>query len=225
MGGHLTAAKVFTCISVFGLVIVPLNAIPWIITGTVEAWISAKRLQTFFRLSEIDLKSYYSIADADSSPPSVREQPLNTVTIRLGNFTWSSGKEIPPGSTGPREEVKNQLEEVDLTIRRGDLVGVIGKVGSGKSSLLNAVLGEMYQTDGMVEVSGQELQDGFGYVPQDNWIQQGTVLSNIQFSLANLDLEVYHDVIEACALKEDLRLLPAGDLTQIGKDSAFQSTF
>ena len=69
MGNTLTAAKVFTCLSVFGLVIVPLNAIPWIITGTVEAWISAKRLQKFLKLSERRHRIRHDLrvdADADA---------------------------------------------------------------------------------------------------------------------------------------------------------------
>ena len=95
MGNTLTAAKVFTCLSVFGLVIVPLNAIPWIITGTVEAWISAKRLQKFLKLSEIDLNSYYTV-DEDSA------ESENVLTLRKGCFSW-----IPP--KGNTEALANGL--------------------------------------------------------------------------------------------------------------------
>ncbi|OWA53530.1 Multidrug resistance-associated protein 7 [Hypsibius exemplaris] len=216
MGGQLTAAKVFTCLSVFGLVIVPLNAIPWIITGTVEAWISAKRLQTFLKLSEIDVKSYYAILDAPPARPGTNERNSSSaITIRQGNFTWTPQKD--PALPGPHEVIANQLEDVELTIKRGELVGIIGRVGSGKSSLLNAIVAEMYQVDGLVGIGEHDLQDGFGFVPQDNWIQQGTVLSNTQFALPNSEMERYRGVIEACALEQDLQLLPAGDLTQIGE--------
>ena len=81
MGNTLTAAKVFTCLSVFGLVLVPLNSIPWIITGTVEAWVSAKRLQKFLKLSEIDLNSYYTV-DRDST------RSEDVLTMRNGSFSW-----------------------------------------------------------------------------------------------------------------------------------------
>ncbi|GAV08511.1 hypothetical protein RvY_18193 [Ramazzottius varieornatus] len=213
MGNSLTAAKVFTCLSVFGLVIVPLNAIPWIITGTVEAWISAKRLQKFLTLSEIDVGTYYSLEEGDSASE-------NVVTMRKGCFSWSRPKEGPTldhNLVDQASEGKNQLVDIDVSVKRGELVGVVGKVGSGKSSLLQAILAEMYATDGMVQLQPKSLLEGFAFVPQDNWIQQGTIMSNIHFSLPTLDLDLYHKVLEACALQQDLQGLTHGSQTQIGE--------
>ena len=103
-------------------------------------------------------------------------------------------------------EVKNQLEDIDLSVKRGELVGIVGKVGSGKTSLLNAIVAEMFATDGMIELQRKQQLDGFGFVPQDNWIQQGTIMSNIQFSLSNMDIDMYQKVVEACALEQDLQV-------------------
>ncbi|XP_055357966.1 LOW QUALITY PROTEIN: ATP-binding cassette sub-family C member 10-like [Paramacrobiotus metropolitanus] len=219
-GKQLTAAKVFTCLSVFGLVYAPLNAMPWIITGTVEAWISAKRLQQFFRLSDIDLKSYYAVnTDLIVNPVA------NILTVHDASFTWTGNESneilsdssvVSPTPREPLLAVRNQLDGITLEIRRGELIGIVGKVGSGKTSLLHAVMAELYRTGGSIEISQNTMVNGFAYVPQDNWLQQGTVLSNIKFSLTDVQPEGLQNVIDACALTHDLEELPHGALTQIG---------
>jgi ABC-type multidrug transport system fused ATPase/permease subunit len=88
---------------------------------------------------------------------------------------------------------------------------VIGKVGSGKSSLISALLGEMHKFKGIVNVNGS-----VAYVPQQAWIQNATLKNNILFG-NKLDETFYDKVISACALRTDLNILPAGDATEIGE--------
>jgi ABC-type multidrug transport system fused ATPase/permease subunit len=88
---------------------------------------------------------------------------------------------------------------------------VVGKVGNGKSSLLSALIGEMYKFSGNVNVTGR-----IAYAPQQAWVQNTTLRENILFGRA-YDETLYKRVIEACALDLDLRLLPAGDATEIGE--------
>ena len=88
---------------------------------------------------------------------------------------------------------------------------VIGKVGSGKSSLLSALLGEMHKFNGTINVNGS-----VAYVPQQAWIQNATLKNNILFG-NQLDDNYYDKVITACALRTDLNILPAGDSTEIGE--------
>lgn len=88
---------------------------------------------------------------------------------------------------------------------------MVGRVGSGKSSLLSAVLGEMTKVDGHVTVRGS-----IAYCSQSPWIMNGTVKENITFG-AVFDSEFYSIVIEACALREDLLILPDGDGTEVGE--------
>ena len=88
---------------------------------------------------------------------------------------------------------------------------VIGKVGSGKSSLISAILGEMHKFKGNVNVNGS-----VAYVPQQAWIQNATLKNNILFG-NKLDETFYDKVISACALRTDLNILPAGDATEIGE--------
>uniref|UniRef100_A0A8B9GI39 Multidrug resistance-associated protein 7 n=1 Tax=Amazona collaria TaxID=241587 RepID=A0A8B9GI39_9PSIT len=97
----------------------------------------------------------------------------------------------------------------------GMLLGVIGKVGSGKSSLLAAIAGELIKQGGQVYVS--DLEQGFGFATQEPWIQFTTVRENILFG-REYDARLYEEVVEACALSEDLNILPAGDQTEVGEN-------
>uniref|UniRef100_A0A452GXN3 ATP binding cassette subfamily C member 2 n=1 Tax=Gopherus agassizii TaxID=38772 RepID=A0A452GXN3_9SAUR len=100
---------------------------------------------------------------------------------------------------------------VTLDIKPGHLVAVVGAVGSGKSSLVSAVLGEMENLKGHINIQGS-----VAYVPQQAWIQNATLKDNILFG-SDLDEARYQQVVEACALLPDLKLLPGGDLTEIGE--------
>ncbi|KAF9914155.1 hypothetical protein BX616_008850 [Lobosporangium transversale] len=103
------------------------------------------------------------------------------------------------------------LKDIDLKIPRGQLVAIVGAVGSGKSSLLNALVGEMRKISGSMEYGGS-----IGYCPQTAWIQNATVKDNILFGLP-LDEERYQRVIKDCALERDIQILPDGDQTEIGE--------
>uniref|UniRef100_A0A8C3SVR7 ABC-type xenobiotic transporter n=1 Tax=Chelydra serpentina TaxID=8475 RepID=A0A8C3SVR7_CHESE len=97
----------------------------------------------------------------------------------------------------------------------GALVGVVGKVGCGKSSLLAAVTGELNRLGGQVYV--WDLERGFGLATQESWIQFTTVRENILFG-RDYDARLYQEVLEACALSDDLNILPAGDQTEVGEN-------
>lgn len=87
----------------------------------------------------------------------------------------------------------------------------MGPVGSGKSSLISAFLGEMEKRSGRVNTVGK-----IAYVSQQAWIQNATLQDNIIFGKP-LNLAFYNKVVEACALKPDFDMLPAGDQTEIGE--------
>ena len=86
---------------------------------------------------------------------------------------------------------------------QGSLVGVIGKVGSGKSSLLSAITAEMRKDHGDISVAC--LDKGFGLVAQEPWIQHATIKENIIHGKP-YQYEKYTAVVDACALTEDLKV-------------------
>ncbi|KAJ1116094.1 hypothetical protein NDU88_004313 [Pleurodeles waltl] len=102
------------------------------------------------------------------------------------------------------------LKNVSCSVRSGELLAVIGPVGSGKSSLLSAVLGELRKEEGFLDVRGS-----VAYVCQQPWVFTGTVRSNILFGKEYVK-EKYERVLRVCALRKDMQQLEDGDLTMIG---------
>ena len=96
-------------------------------------------------------------------------------------------------------------------MKPGQLVAVVGQVGAGKSSLIQALLGEMEKHGGHVS-----LQGSVAYVPQQAWIQNATLKENILFG-KDLNNVKYGKTIEACALVPDLDILPGRDMVEIGE--------
>uniref|UniRef100_A0A3B4X872 Multidrug resistance-associated protein 1 n=1 Tax=Seriola lalandi dorsalis TaxID=1841481 RepID=A0A3B4X872_SERLL len=107
--------------------------------------------------------------------------------------------------------VRGEAKMMISDLHKGSLVAVVGHVGSGKSSLLSALLGEMDKLEGTVAVKGS-----VAYVPQQAWIQNSTLRDNIMFGQERREAW-YHRVVDACALQPDLEILPAGDETEIGE--------
>ncbi len=135
-------------------------------------------------------------------PPSQPHQPA--ITLTNATCSWDPAT-TPPTTTTPL------LHNITLTIPSGALVLVVGDVGCGKTSLLQAILGEMHVRTGAVEVHGST-----AYTAQDPWIQNATLRDNVLMG-ASMDWDWYDAVLEACALVPDLELLPAGDLSEIGE--------
>ncbi|KAG1720210.1 hypothetical protein EDB19DRAFT_2044707, partial [Suillus lakei] len=117
-------------------------------------------------------------------------------------------KEMPtPVKDAPLFQGKN----VTMTIPQGQLVAIVGPVGSSKSSLLQGLIGEMRKVSGHVSFGGH-----VSYCPQTAWIQNTTLHDNIIFGQPFEDDKYWH-IIETACLIPDLQLLPDGDLTEIGE--------
>ncbi|CAH2256577.1 multidrug resistance-associated 7 [Pelobates cultripes] len=204
LGHQLTAAKVFTALALIGMLILPLNNFPWVLNGVLEAKVSLDRIQRFLELPEQNVANYYNQV--------LSSDPLSVLAFDEAEFVWGASSEVVGGS---EQYGSLQLFVQDLSIQKGSLVGVVGKVGCGKSSLLAAITGELNRIGGKLFVSSQEL--GFGYTAQEPWIQFATIRDNILFG-KDFNGRLYQDVLEACALTDDLSILPAGDHTEVGEN-------
>ncbi|XP_050921529.1 multidrug resistance-associated protein 5 isoform X1 [Lates calcarifer] len=110
--------------------------------------------------------------------------------------------------------LQSTLHCINLSVRQGKLLGVCGSVGSGKTSLISAILGQMTVLEGSLAVRGR-----LAYVAQQAWILNATLRDNILFGLEYQE-DRYQSVLSACCLRPDLALLPNADLTEIGERGA-----
>uniref|UniRef100_A0A8C6V259 ATP-binding cassette sub-family C member 10 n=1 Tax=Naja naja TaxID=35670 RepID=A0A8C6V259_NAJNA len=204
LGHQLSATKVFTALALVGMLILPLNNFPWVLNGILEAKVSLDRIQHFLELTDQDLHAYYSRA-CPLNPSSALEMHNST-------FSWSPESKETSESHVPRG---GQLFIQNLLITKGALVGVIGKVGCGKSTLLAAITGELNSQGEQVYV--WDLEKGFGLAAQEPWIQFTSIRENILFG-KEYDAQFYQQVIDACALSDDLNILPASDQTEVGEN-------
>ncbi|XP_034128595.1 multidrug resistance-associated protein 1 isoform X7 [Drosophila guanche] len=181
----LDATKTFVSLSLFNILRFPLTMLPMLITNLVQTQVSVKRINKFLNSEELDPNNVLH----DSSKP-------HPMSIENGEFSW--GDEIT-------------LRNINIEVRKSNLVALVGTVGSGKSSVVQAFLGEMEKLAGVVNTVGK-----MAYVPQQAWIQNATVRDNILFG-QTYDRKRYNKVIDACALRADIDILSAGDLTEIGE--------
>ncbi|XP_070975623.1 ATP-binding cassette sub-family C member 3 isoform X2 [Oncorhynchus clarkii lewisi] len=184
----LDAEKAFVSLSLFNILRFPLNMLPQVISSIVQASVSLKRIQDFLSHDELDPESVDRTNTATDS----------SVTVVNGKFTWA--KQDPPA-----------LHNINLMVPQGSLLAVVGHVGCGKSSLVSALLGEMEKMEGDISIQGS-----VAYVPQQAWIQNATLRDNILFGKAYNEHK-YRCCLDACALTQDLEVLPGGDLTEIGE--------
>ncbi|NXN36277.1 MRP1 protein, partial [Rhinoptilus africanus] len=183
----LTATKVFTSISLFNILRLPLFDLPSVISAVAQTKVSLSRLEDFLCAEDLnpeDVNTSYSGNHA--------------VGFIGASFRWEKNG-LPV------------LKNLSVNIPEGSLVAVVGQVGSGKSSFLSAILGEMEKLEGAVQRRGS-----VAYVSQQAWIQNDSLQENILFG-ANLKRPYYELVLESCALLPDLEQLPNGDQTEIGE--------
>ncbi|PKS10337.1 hypothetical protein jhhlp_002088 [Lomentospora prolificans] len=188
----LSTEIVFPALALFNLLTFPLAVLPMVITAMVEAGVAVDRLTNFLAAEEIQ-------PDAVIHKPSPEALGEETVIIRDGAFSWN------------RHERKVALRDIDFTAYKGQLSCVVGRVGAGKSSFLQSILGDLWKVKGYVEVHGT-----IAYVAQQPWILNATVKENIIFGY-RYDSHFYELTVKACALLDDFAQLPDGDETVVGE--------
>uniref|UniRef100_H2YA70 ABC-type xenobiotic transporter n=1 Tax=Ciona savignyi TaxID=51511 RepID=H2YA70_CIOSA len=138
--------------------------------------------------------------------------------LRIENGTFSWGFPPPAEDMNGLHQVQGQdqlLRDLDITIKEGELVGVVGTVGAGKSSLLSAISARMERLDGSIHCGCHD--DGIAIVMQESWLQHATIRDNILWG-SEYDAAFYLQVVQCCALKEDFAVLPSGDSTEVGEN-------
>lgn len=215
LSGHaLTPSRIFSSVALFNGLRNPLNLLPQVISQVTDAWTAIHRIQDFLQEEERreDVKFDEGIDQA----------------IRLNNvsFTWETvssegqgGNTQRPLSEPQKSQARDEkgepepfkLENLTLSVKPNELIAVIGSVGSGKSSLLSALAGEMRLTAGEARI-----RSSTAFCPQRAWIHSTSIKNNILFG-KEYNEKWYDEVVDACALNTDFEMLPAGDETEVGE--------
>ncbi|KAJ5290963.1 hypothetical protein N7478_000214 [Penicillium angulare] len=205
----LTASVAFTATSIMASITISLGVIPDLLSNMLDALISTRRLDDYFR-----------------APEKMQNlTPSNNIGFSNATIAWPRALE----STTTLWALKG----LDLELPRGKLSLISGRTGSGKSLLLAAILGECDIITGQVKAPIQPdpesvwssytangdwiLESATAYVAQMPWIEAGNIKQNILFGLPFHEKR-YKDVIYACALKKDLQTFPDGERTEVGPD-------
>ncbi|XP_038609802.1 multidrug resistance-associated protein 9 [Tachyglossus aculeatus] len=220
---ELTPPVAFSVIAMFNVMKFSIAILPFSVKSAAEANVSLMRLKKIL---------------LNQSPPTYitpLEDKDNALVVENATLSWEceisrknsqenvspDRKELSQGSSQTflqpleSEDTKPSsplvLHNINITLKKGKVLGICGNVGSGKSSLISALLGQMWLHDGTVGINGT-----VAYVSQQAWIFHGNVRENILFGEI-YDDERYLHAVRVCGLLPDLEVLPFGDMTEIGE--------
>ncbi|CAK9297871.1 unnamed protein product [Gordionus sp. m RMFG-2023] len=257
----LDAEKAFVSLALFNLLHFPLSTLPMIITHVIEARVSLKRLCTFLLQDELEpdcvIRETLNAYDTN----------VDVIIVKNCNFAWDFPQsfQIENNSKSTTELPKIEevaihlnesvnslndnftnynspvLKNLNFTVKRGQLVAIVGAVGSGKSSLLSALLGEMKRVNYITSTNVNEfnfqgenkedisftststpmmkIRGSVAYASQQPWIRNANLRNNVTFEAPfPFNSSTYLEALQACDLVRDRDyILPNGDDTEIGE--------
>lgn len=190
----LTPALTFSCVSLLYLTDLTMNGSGQALRNFNQAALSLTRIADF--CTQVPQEEHHNPRRTSI------DEKAGAVSMRGCSFSWAQTLD---GKTEP------QLANVDLKIDPGSLVGVVGFVGSGKSSLLAALLGDMHRIEGNVSCNGR-----VAFAPQLPIVHNMTIRDNILYGKP-MNYYKYERAIQRCQLMNDLNKLKSGDMTEVGE--------
>lgn len=207
-GKVLTTPVAFTSLSLFNLLRIPLDDLAYMLSFVIQSKVSLDRVNDF--LDEPETTKYEQLSE-------VRDADSPEIGFQKASFAWDASSESD-----------FKLRDLNVAFSKGNLNVIIGPTGSGKTSLLLALLGEMEKILGKVFLPGAlprlklipdprtGLTDSVAYCAQAAWLLNDTIKNNIIFA-APYSESRYRAVVEACGLARDFEILEFGDATEVGE--------
>ncbi|XP_066541227.1 cystic fibrosis transmembrane conductance regulator isoform X2 [Hoplias malabaricus] len=185
--------------------------------ASIQMWYDTIRL--IWKIEEFLSKEEYKIMGYDLS---ITDMTLENVTAswdegigelfeKIKQENKANGYQNGDGLFFTNLYVTPVLRNISLHLQKGEMLAVAGSTGSGKSSLLMTILGELVPSSGKIRHSGR-----VSFSSQTAWIMPGTIRDNILFGLTHDEFR-YTSVVKACQLEEDLAALPEKDRTPLAE--------
>lgn len=216
--GVLTASRAFTTLSIIEIITTPLSLLLQTLPSITSSLACLDRIQTYLKSPDrIDQRAREpqdvlcsdgeSMEKKEALVESVRQYPGPVISIREASIAYySTSTDSPPPAP--------VLDSISLTVPHGSITMLVGPVGSGKSSLLKAVLGELVLQQGDIYVRPGPI----AYCDQNPWLPNGSVRDCIVGTTqdAEFDSSWYQEVVHTCALEQDIASLTNGSDTNVG---------
>ena len=219
--------QAFVSIAIFNLLDLPVEVLPTTIAYLAMCKVSLRRISNF--LGEEELEKYVTRKSDDEIALSIKNKARFVWEIKKdneekvkneSNQNNEKSTSIDKSDQSSNGEKKNfELKDIELEVKKGSFVAMIGSVGAGKSSLISAILGEMHLIKNDENVKGEvniSNDQAICYIAQQAWIQNDSFKKNILFGKP-FNEQKYREVVDGCALEPDLRQFEAYDETEIGE--------
>jgi ABC-type multidrug transport system fused ATPase/permease subunit len=241
----MDTTKIITGIYIVNDLVIPMFNLPHFIRFYFETIISLVRIETFLSYKEnedrqikyLPKDSEYAVIienvdfgvenkiDDKSNNFNKKEEEIiklkvqtneNNQKMKNNIFDDSSILSNQNNKIKSEEKIITLLKGINFKIKKGEHIGIIGEVGSGKTCLLNSIINNLAvlnkkESEGNIQLSGK-----VSFVSQNSWILNDTIEQNILF-FKPMDREKYNKVISICQLTPDLLIFPQGDQTEIGE--------
>ncbi|MGD9939049.1 MAG: ABC transporter ATP-binding protein [Clostridia bacterium] len=199
--GEISIGTFYAFYTYLSMLIYPILDIPQLFVSGKRAFVNIDRLEEM----------------ANHPDPETRDlhHPVDRIqSLELRNVSFSYGDR--PG---------NALKDVSMIIRRGERVGVIGPVGSGKTTLIKAMMGLLPPLSGEILINGQDLRDSdgdayrslLGYVPQEALLFSGTLRENIDFGSDDHSEENFRISVQTAQLASEIAAFADKEQTRVGQ--------
>ncbi|KAG0363538.1 hypothetical protein BGZ54_008118 [Gamsiella multidivaricata] len=235
--GDINPQTIFVSISLFGLLSRPISAMSSTLSQVTSITVATTRIQKFLLAEELDesmIEREPEEGQNDGHPVievqngifawCLEQAPIETEKQKRAREkeeakkereaeakARKAGKPLPAKKEPVEVNYSPTLTNISFSVPKGSLTAVVGRVGQGKTSLLSALIGEMYKRQGTIRIRGR-----IAYVAQQAWIINATLKENITFGL-EFNQDKYDRIVAASGLLPDIEMLPGGDMTEIGE--------